>query len=159
LARQKKVGVADSANGPMPGLSPFFFRLVKCPGPVVQPRARGPLFGIPPAQPGKVQGGSGPGWSRKACAAEARRRRSSGGSPPCAPACPRGRSRSSGSRAFEPGLSPGSGTDRPPLGHPQSFALGKFALARKFPLPNGSPSTGVAHGVSHDVSAREGFRQ
>ena len=31
------------------------------------------------------------------------------------------------------------------------FTLGKFALARKFPLPNGLPSTGVADGVSHDV--------
>ena len=52
LARQKKVGVADSANGPMPGLSPFFFRLAKCPGPGVQTRARSPLFEIPPGQVG-----------------------------------------------------------------------------------------------------------
>ena len=55
----------------MPGLSPFFLSLVKCPGPVVQTRARGPLFEIPPGQVGQVQGGARPGQSGTAAAAAA----------------------------------------------------------------------------------------
>ena len=42
--------------------------------------------------------------------------------------------------------------NRPPTTWvPELFTLGKSALARKFPLPFGLPSTFVAHGVRHDV--------
>ena len=53
----KEVGVANLANRPIARISTLFYRLVKCPGPVVTTGSRGPLFGIRVS----VAAGVGPG--------------------------------------------------------------------------------------------------